>query len=68
MGKIGGKTWFAKTLLKIVKTVFFGRFRYLCKQKEKSLGSGPFPRDGLVTGNKYLFCLGLMYSSEETET
>ena len=25
------------------------------RKKEKSLGSGPFPRDGRVTGNKHLF-------------
>ena len=31
----------------------------LCK-KRKSLGSGLFPRDGRVTGNKHLFCLGLI--------
>ena len=27
----------------------------LCTKVEKSLGSGPFPRDGRVTGNKHLF-------------
>ena len=30
----------------------------LCNKK--NLGSGPFPRDGRVTGNKHIFVLGLV--------
>ena len=53
--KIGGKLRFAQNKwLQIVKIVFSGDL-CLKKQKEKNhLGSGPFPRDGRVTGNKHL--------------
>ena len=43
--------------LKIVKTVFRVIF---VKKIKKLLGSGPFSRDGRVTGTKHIFLLGLM--------
>ena len=54
MGKIGEKIRFAKKKVKnCEKSVF--RVIYVKKKKKESLGSGPFPRDGRVTGNKHLF-------------
>ena len=40
-------------------SVFRVIFEKKRKEKKERLGSGPFPRDGRVTGNKALFCLGL---------
>ena len=51
MGKIGGKIRFAQTKVKICKNRVF-RVIYVFF---KRLGSGLFPRDGRVTGNKHLF-------------
>ena len=41
---------------KLVKNCENSVFRVIyVKEEEKSLGSGPFHRDGRVTGNKHLF-------------
>ena len=58
MGKIGGKIRFAKTIVKNCENSVF-RVIFVNKNKNDLLGSGPFSRDGRVTGNKHIFCLGL---------
>ena len=35
------------------------RVIYVSKKRKERLRSGPFPRDGRVTGNKHLFLLGI---------
>ena len=39
----------------------------LKKEEEKSLGSGPFPRYGGITGNKHIFVLRLTRTPQETK-
>ena len=53
VGKIGGKIRFAKKekVKNCENSVFWVVY---VKKKKKSLGSGPFPRNGRVTGNKRL--------------
>ena len=50
---------FAQKMVKNVKTVFFRWF--LLKKYKKLLGSGPFYRNGRVTGNKHISFVGLIY-------
>ena len=58
MRKIGGKILFAKKMVKNYENSVF-RVIFVKKKEEDLLGSGPFSRDGRVTGNKHLF-LGII--------
>ena len=54
MGKIGGKIWFVKKMVKNCENSVFPVI-YVNKKIKESLGSGPFPRDSRLQETSIFF-------------